>query len=246
MSGSKTVRQKIWARLKDVAVPDSRFHLSFAEVIPDFDGSLAATDQACAVPAVRDCGFAFVTPDNSLVEFRRRLIAAGVPMVVSTYGIYRGFRIIEPGMVPAGHELYAAWLDGLEHFGRPIGLAEIAARGRFDVMVTGASAVSLEGVRFGKGHGFFDLEWGMFTEIGIMDERTPIIAVVHDLQVVEDRLFPSPADILVDWIATPTRLVAVARASARPRGVPWDLIEPQQLALTPPLQELRRLRGLAA
>ena len=39
-------------------------------------------------------------------------------------------------------------------------------------MVTGASAVSLDGVRFGKGHGFFDLEWGMFTDMGIVDDDT--------------------------------------------------------------------------
>jgi 5-formyltetrahydrofolate cyclo-ligase len=52
----------------------------------------------------------------------------------------------------------------LEHFGRPIALAELPALGKFDVMVTGASAVSTNGVRFGKGHGFFDLEWGMFTD----------------------------------------------------------------------------------
>ena len=99
----------------------------------------------------------------------------GVPLVVSTYGIYRGFYIIEPGSVPEGHELYAAWLDGLEHFGRPITLAEVTARGRFDLLVTGASAVSMEGVRFGKGHGFFDLEWGMFTDVGIIDEATPVV-----------------------------------------------------------------------
>lgn len=46
----------------------------------------------------------------------------------------------------------------MEHFARPITLEEIARRGRFDFMVTGASAVSVDGVRFGKGHGLFDLE----------------------------------------------------------------------------------------
>ena len=43
------------------------------------------------------------------------------------------------------------------------------------------SAVSLDGVRFGKGHGFFDLEWGMFTELGIVDDSTPVAAVVHEV-----------------------------------------------------------------
>ena len=139
----------------------------------------------------------------------------------------------------------AAWLDGLEHFGRPITLAEVTSRGRFDLLVTGASAVSMEGVRFGKGHGFFDLEWGMFTDVGIVDEATPVVAVVHDLQVVEERLFPSPTDILVDWIATPTRMIEVKRTARRPRGVHWDLLDPSQIAATPPLKELQNMHGLS-
>jgi 5-formyltetrahydrofolate cyclo-ligase len=245
VSKTKIVREKIWGRLKDVALPDSRFHLNFAEVIPDFEGSEAATDRLVGEPFYEAGSYAFITPDNCLVDLRRRMLLAGKSMVVSTYGIYRGFRLLEPSMVPKGQELFAAWLDGLEHFGRPITLAEVAARGRFDFMVTGASAVSLDGVRFGKGHGFFDLEWGMFTDVGIVDEATPVAAVVHDVQVVEDRLFPSPTDILVDVIATPSRLIHVERRAARPRGIKWELLDPEQIAATPPLQELRAIRGEA-
>ena len=245
MSETKLVRQRIWSLLKDVAKPDTRFHLNFSEVIPDFAGSDAASEQIKAQEAYRACRFPFVTPDNCLVEIRRDLIARGIPFVMSTYGIYRGFLLIEPGTVPQGAELYAAWLDGMEHFGRPISLHEITARGRFDLMLTGASAVSIDGVRFGKGHGFFDLEWGMFTDLGMVDEATPVYAVVHDVQVVEDRLVPSETDILVDLIATPTRTIAVERQSRRPRGVKWELLDQKQIAATPPLKELQRLRGLA-
>lgn len=243
MSKTKIVREKIWSRLADVALPDSRFHLNFAEVIPDFSGSEAATDRLVAEPFYDAGDYAFITPDNCLVDLRRRMLEAGKSMVVSTYGIYRGFYLLEPSMVPSGQELFAAWLDGLEHFGRPISLAEVAARGRFDFMVTGASAVSLDGVRFGKGHGFFDLEWGMFTDVGIVDESTPVAAVVHDVQVVEDKLYPSPTDILVDVIATPTRSIRIERRANRPRGIKWDLLDPEQIAATPPLIELRKDRG---
>ncbi|CDX58527.1 5-formyltetrahydrofolate cyclo-ligase [Mesorhizobium plurifarium] len=245
MSTSKIIRQRIWSKLADVAKPDTRFHLNFGEVIPDFEGSEEATDKIAAMDAYKDTKYAFITPDNCLVDLRRRLIERGVPFVMSTYGIYRGFVMIEPGMVPKGAELYAAWLDGMEHFGKPVTLQDVAARGRFDIMVTGASAVSLDGVRFGKGHGFFDLEWGMFTDIGIVDERTPVVAVVHDVQVVEDKLVPSETDILVDYIATPSRLISVEKRGKRPHGVKWDLLEPEQIASTPPIRELQRIRGLA-
>ncbi len=245
MSKSRIIRQQIWSRLADVARPDTRFHLNFAEVIPDFEGSEAATDHVAAMPAFAASRFAFVTPDNCLVDLRRRMIAAGQPFVMSTYGICRGFLLMDPGMVPPGAALYAAWLDGMEHFARPVTLADIAARGRFDLMVTGASAVSVDGVRFGKGHGFFDLEWGMFTDLGLADQETPVVAVVHDCQIVEEKLTPSETDILVDHIATPTRLLHVERRARRPQGVKWDLLDPGQIADTPPLQELQRIRGIA-
>ena len=154
MSTSKTIREKIWTKLKDVARPDTRFHMNFAEVIPDFEGSEAATDRVVQSEAYQNSRFAFITPDNCLADLRRRMIEDGKPFVMSTYGIYRGFLYLDPATVPEGAALYASWLDGMEHFGVPITLEEIAQKGRFDYLVTGASAVSVNGVRFGKGHGF--------------------------------------------------------------------------------------------
>lgn len=246
MSKSNIIRQQIWGKLQDVALPDTRFDKNFAEVIPDFIGSDISCQRVLDMEACRKAEFLFITPDNCLVELRRALIAAGKPFFMSTYGIYRGFLYIEPGSVPKGHELYAAWLDGMEHFGRPITLEEVARKGKIDFLVTGASAVSVDGVRFGKGHGFFDLEWGMFTDLDLVGETTPVVAVVHDCQVVHEKLHPSPTDILVDHIATPEGLHAVERRAKRPHGVIWDLLDPKQIAQTPPLQELQVMQGLAA
>ena len=217
MSKSKIIRQQIWAKLKDVAKPDTRFDMNFSEVIPDFEGSEIATDHIVEMAEYKDAEFLFITPDNCLVE---------------------------PGMVPKGAELYAAWLDGMEHFGRPISLEDIAKYGKIDFLVTGASAVSVDGVRFGKGHGFFDLEWGMFTDLGLVGEDTPVVATVHDCQVVHEKLHPSDTDILVDHIATPGKLHTIERRAKRPHGVIWDLLEPEQIRQTPPLQELRAIQGL--
>jgi 5-formyltetrahydrofolate cyclo-ligase len=244
MTNTKSVRQQIWGLLRDVAKPDSRFHLNFAEVIPGFVGDEAAVDRVVALPEYQAAGYLFVTPDNCLEALRMRALEDGKAMVVSTYGIYRGFVLLEPAMVPKGEERFASWLDGLEHFGRRVSLAEVAARGRFDLMVTGASAVSMEGIRFGKGHGFFDLEWGMFSDLGLVDETTPVVAVAHDVQVVTERLHPSPTDIIVDLIATPTALHRIARRAPRPHGIKWELLTSEQISATPPLQELKQHYGL--
>ena len=119
MSESSIIRTKVWSNLIDVALPDSRFHLNFSEYIPDFTGSVRATDRLMSLDAYKSSRFAFITPDNCLTDLRYRMICAGIQFVMSTYGIYRGFILMEPGMVPAGAELSASWLDGMEHMVHP-------------------------------------------------------------------------------------------------------------------------------
>jgi 5-formyltetrahydrofolate cyclo-ligase len=219
--------------------------MNFAEFIPDFESAEAATDRLTALPAFAASQLTFVTPDNSMIALRRRLLELGKPFVMSTYNILRGFLYFAPGSVPKGAEAHAAWLDGMEHFGTPVTLEEITRLGRFDFMATGASAVSVDGIRFGKGHGYFDLEWGMFTDLGLAHDHTPVAVVVHDVQLVDDKLPASETDIVVDMIATPTRLFSIERHGRRPRGIKWHLLTPELMATTPPLRELARMRGVA-
>ncbi len=245
MAQPRVIRQRIWDSLKAVARPDTRFHLSFSEFIPDFEGVEQATDRIVDLAAWKDCQLAFVTPDNSMTELRRRLIVEGKAFVMSTYNMQRGFLYMEPGIVPPQAAPFAAWLDGMEHFARSINLAELTEIGRFDFLATGASAVTKDGIRFGKGHTYFDLEWGMFTDLGLVDEKTPVVAIVHDVQVVDDHLNASETDIQVDYIATPSRLATVERRSRRPRGIKWDRLTRNEIVEIPPLKELARMRGIA-
>lgn len=251
--GAARRRHEVWDDLRAVARPDSRFHLRFSAFIPDFEGSDEATRRllerlaiGLATPAAGEtAAHLLVTPDNSLTGLRQCLIEAGCSVVVPSYNLARGFRHFAPGAVAPGLARYAAWLDGVEHFGRAVSLADLAAWGRFDAVVTGSSAVALSGVRFGRGHGYFDLEWRLFAELGLVDDRTPVATVVHDLQVLEQPLMASPDDVPVDLIATPTRIWSVSRPHARPRRVDWALVDDDMVAAIPPLGELRRSLGLA-
>lgn len=244
MAHSAFAREQLWDGLRAVAVPDSRFHMRFSEFIPDFHGSDLAVDRLMALPGFDTAQHVFVTPDNSLTGLRRRLIERGVRMVVSSYNMASGFYLLRPQAIPHGHELYGAWPDGLAHFGEPLTLHALADLGAFDCVATGASAVATSGVRFGRGHGFFDLEWRIFSDMGLVDNATPLATVVHDVQVLDRNLYPSPDDVLVDWICTPTRSLQVARNTQRPRGLNWKGISPEQVRDIPALAELRRTIGL--
>lgn len=236
-------RQAVWTELVKVAEPDSRFHLDFAEYIPDFAGSAEATARLTAMDIYRQAQTLFITPDNCLEALRAQAVRDGKPQIMSTYGIRRGLVELRPEAVQPGMEDYAVLLDVIEDVGRPISLHELKQRYRFDMIVTGASAVSRDGIRFGKGHGFFDLEWAIFYQLGVVDLSTPIVAFVHDCQVVDITLQASRFDTLCDYIVTPTQVMHVPAPRKPVEGVIWDQLEPGMLAAIPPLQELKEMQS---
>src|SRR5258708_14695451 len=162
-----------------------------------------------ALPAWQASRLLFITPDNNLEVERRLALEDGKRFVMSTYGIARNFLYIDPSLIPAESYGWAATLDGMDRFSQPIGLVDLTRLGRFDLLVTGAAAISTTGIRFGKGHGYFDLEWAMFSEMGCLAANPVVIAAGHDCQVVEIELAGSEFDTRVDLIVTPTRAIEV-------------------------------------
>jgi len=237
------VRQGVWDELRKVALPDSRFHFDFSSFIPDFEGSEKALARLVGLEIYRNARLLFVTPDECLVDFRARCIRDGKTIIVSPYGIRRPLVILGKKDVPEGHGRFAACLDGLERFGRYTTLGEISQLENLDLMVTGGSAVNLEGVRFGKGHGYFDLEWAMMREIGVVNEDTPVVIFVHDCQVIDEPIEPDPFDSVADIIVTPTRTIMVKKRYPKPTGIIWEKLDPHLVEEIPPLQELRERRS---
>ena len=86
---------------------------------------------------------------------------------------------------------------------------------RIDAIVMGCVAVTRDGRRLGKGHGYADLEYAILRELG--HPAVPVATTVHALQILED--FPTEAhDVPVSIVATPTELIQVAEPLASPCG----------------------------
>lgn len=242
------VRAAVWRQLAAVALPDSRFDRDFSSFIADFAGSAAATERLVALREWRAARVVFVAPDNCLEALRARALADGKTLLVTTYGIRRGFVVLDRAAVAADGRgpWYAATLDGMERVGRKVGLREMREGGwRVDVMVTGTGAVSARGVRFGKGHGFFDLEWGMLYSVGVVGMGTLAVGVVHDCQVVEEgsvELRPDVFDTVCDVVVTPTRTLRVEEAVKPGVGILWDRLAEGMFEGIPPLRELREMQ----
>lgn len=232
-------RDRIWATLLRVGRPDSRFHWDFSAFISDFDDNDAATARILELDAWQAAERVFITPDNSTERLRRAAIRAGKTLLVTTYGIRRGFLQLPAGVVPDHDVNYAATLDGLDAYATPVRLADLRGTPPLSLLVTGGSAVSRNGIRFGKGHGYFDLEWAMLSEIGLTTASSEVVDIVHDEQVVDEILVGEPHDVAVDWIVTPTRSLRVQGGGSSPGKVLWELIPGGEHEHLPPVVELR-------
>ncbi|MEU6645048.1 5-formyltetrahydrofolate cyclo-ligase [Saccharomonospora sp. NPDC046836] len=239
--GTQQHRERIWAALRRVGRPDSRFHWDFSSFIADFAGSDAATARILQLPAWQQAERVFITPDNSTELLRREAIRAGKTVLATTYGIRRGFLQLDPADVPPHEVSYAATLDGLDRYATPTPLARLRGGEPLRLLVTGGSAISRNGIRFGKGHGYFDLEWAMLSEIGLTTGESEIVDIVHDAQVVDEVLTGEPHDVPVDWIVTPTRTIHVPDHGREPGRVRWELLPGTEHEHLPPIEELRGL-----
>jgi 5-formyltetrahydrofolate cyclo-ligase len=239
------IRRRVWKELGHVAFPDPIFDYDFSSFIPDFRGSDSCFRNVSDLEIYRKSNLTFLTPDNSVTRFREAAILQGKRYLMTTYGIKRGFLYFEKGSVPEEQASYASTLYGSEILGKRVSLRNLIGLGTIDLIVTGAAAVRSDGIRFGKGHGYFDVEWGIFTSLGLVNEKTMIITVVHDCQVVDATDFtPDGFDTVTDYIVTPTRVIHVGTRHPKPQGIDWGSLSDELFASIPPLQELAAMKGI--
>lgn len=236
------LRELVWKNLRNYAFPDSKFHWDFTSYIPDFQGGGQCADKIRNLKIYQESKWIFITPDNCLESMRKYAIEDHKHLVVSTYGIARGFFYYMPDSIPSCDLKYAATLDGMEKCASNISIKDFMTFDPFDLLITGASVISRNGVRFGKGHGYFDLEWAMFHELGKVTSSTKVIAVGHDCQVVNQFIEPDKFDTIVDLIVTPQSIYETEDQLTKPNGIAWDLLTEDQLNNIPSLTELREMK----
>lgn len=233
------MKQVLAARIAQALAPyarhDSRFGRDFSQFIPAFVGSELAAERLVSEPSYRSSRYIFVTPDNALQAFRLRALLDGKTMVLPSYGLQRGFLLLEPQAVPAGQEVFASCLDGVDQFGRELSLEQLQQRGAFELLVAGASAVTTQGLRFGMGSHYLDVEWGLFSELNLVRHDTLVAVLVHDVQITDEALATSTTDVRANLIVTPTRNLHID-ALSRPERLDWNCVD-ASLRDTPPLRE---------
>jgi len=114
------------------------------------------------------------------------------------------------------------------------------AIGRIDLIVAGSVAVHPTGARLGKGGGYSDLEFALARALGLVDDDTPVVTTVHELQVLDEAIPMTEHDVRLDLIVTPERVIRTPRRQPKPAGIFWEKLSEEELAAMPALAKLHR------
>jgi len=236
-SEKESLRTKIWKAMEDLGI--SRFPRPVFGRIPNFVGSERAAERLVRQPEFRDAETVKVNPDSPQAMVRRLALLNGKTLVVPAPRLKRGFMLLDPKKIPSRFYAKASTIKGAFKYGEIRPLDKLP---KVDLVVTGSVAVSIDGVRIGKGGGYSELEYAILRELSLIDEETPIFTTVHDVQVVEWAPL-EPYDLVVDAIITPSRVIRVENVHSRPIGVLWEKVSEDMIRAMPILSELRALKS---
>lgn len=226
------IRERIWRLLRERGVARPPFPIEGR--IPNFSGAELAAVRLIRSEVFRKAGVVFCNPDSPQRPVREAVLRHGKILIMASPRLRSGFIVLDPGRIPERSYSAAATIGGAFRFGE----ARLGDIPPVDLKVAGSVAVSPEGGRVGKGGGFSDLEYGILKELGVVDESTPVVTTVHDLQLVE-RVPMARHDVPVDYIFTPSNTVRVQAPRRRPEGVYWDLLDRDKVEAIPLLKMLR-------
>jgi len=234
-SRKHVLRERIWKRLR--ARGAARFPFPIEDRIPNFRGAEAAAARLAELPEWQRARRLKCNPDAAQRAVRLRALEEGkeVFMAVPRLREARCFLRLDPQRL-RGRLSRAATIGGASALGEPVTPDEL---GHIDLVVAGSVAVNRSGARVGKGGGYSDLEWALARELGVVDDDTPVVTTVHELQVVDDTIPMTAHDVPVDVVVTPSRVIRTRRRRPKPRGIRWDELSEAQVAAMPVLAGLR-------
>jgi 5-formyltetrahydrofolate cyclo-ligase len=229
------VRQKVRTRLRIAGV--TRFPFLEAR-IPNFAGAERAARLVCELPMWRRARVIKIDADAPLLPLRRAALRNGktVYLAVPRLRGERCFVELDPEKLGARAARAASVRTALK-LGRLVALHEMRP---VDLIVCGSVAVTRQGARVGRGGGYCDLEYALLRTEGKIREYTPILTLVHPLQILEDRLPMRGHDIPVDFVVTSDQVIAAPSLHPRPRGVMWEILHEERIQAVPLLRKGRR------
>ena len=228
------IREEIWSKLEKSGV--ARFPKPIWGRIPNFEGSKEAAEKIKMIDEFVDSNVVFCNPDSPQRYIRYHALMMNKTLIMATPKLKLGFLVLEGSKLTVQQKFRASTIRGAFEYGKTV--EEITDK-IIDIKITGSVAVTLKGARLGKGGGYSDLEYAILREMGVINENTPIVTSVHELQIVED-IPMTKHDVPVDIILTPERIIKTNNPYPKPKGIYWDEIDKEKLESIPILKKFWR------
>jgi len=228
----RQLRERMWQLMEKEGV--TLFPGAYGR-IPNFVGRDAAAKRLAQLPIWRNARVIKCNPDAPQQPVRELALREGkiVYMAVPRLRELKCFVELLPDRMTEPHR--AATIKGAFIYGRKVHPKDMRA---IDLMVAGSVVVNPRGERLGKGGGFSDLEYAILRTFNLIDEMTPIVTTVHELQVVDFDIPVTPHDIPVDYIVTPKRVIKTDTKHKKPTGILWSYLTQDKIATVPIIQTL--------
>lgn len=234
----QALRERTWDELE--ARGAARFPYPPHGRIPNFAGAADAAERLAELDVWQAADVLKSNPDSPQLPVRRAALRQGkiVYMAVPRLRDEKCFleldpaRLREQGVDPDD----AATIGGSDEHGVAVYPDDLPT---IDLVVAGSVAVTEGGRRVGKGEGYSDLEFAVLREFGRVDDGTPTVTTVHELQVVGDEVPAAAHDVPLDSVVTPERVIETG-SGTKPAGVDWGALSDARRAEIPVLERLRR------
>jgi 5-formyltetrahydrofolate cyclo-ligase len=168
--------------------------------IPDFKGSARAAELLSHTIEWANSNIIFCSPDTTQKMVRELALKDQKDLIMPSPKLKNGYLFIKASEV-YGNEDIASTIKGAFKYGKKIEMFSVV-----DLVVEGSVAVDMNGNRLGKGGGYGDREISELFHQKAIDENTPIISTVHDVQIVE-KVPVETHDKKINMIVTPKEVI---------------------------------------
>ncbi len=225
------IREEIWNKMEQKHI--TLFPGAWGR-IPNFKGREKASLKLISLGVWQNADTIKSNPDSPQQPVREKALLAGkmLYMAVPKLKDEKCFVELLPSRIR--NIKIASTIKGAFKEGKRILPYEMK---KIHLIIAGSVVVNLQGERIGKGGGFSDLEYAILRTLKKIDETTPVITTVHEIQVVNFNLPVTPHDILVDYIITPERIIKINRKRKQPKGILWEFLSPEKIKSIPILKK---------
>ena len=205
--------------------------------IPNFIGANVASEKLEELSVWRKARVIKSNPDSPQKWVRENALIHGkiVYIAVPRLREEKCFLKINPKKVQNITE--ASTIKGAFKYGEKVLPEDMK---KIDLIIIGSVGVNDNGAKIGKGGGFSDIEYAMGREFGIVDDSTPTITTIHELQLTEINIPMSKHDVPIDYIVMRNKIIKTNTDYKKPEEIYWDILG-EKIKEIPILQRIKKL-----